>query len=185
MPGSSAGGSLVIRRGDGIGVLGKNLFNYRYRERLETDSVVGKIVRKGGWITWFTWNTNHHLCRPQASFHSPEGEEALRPPWSDLRSPGRISRLGEYPHTRWEFSLKGKEWHGGISLSRNWPHFFIFSGLLIYFLLYIGMNTESRGGQQTWPLSKSGASYKCIQRSYGFYIIFWPWGLLTFYGPFW
>ena len=25
----------------------------------------------------------------------------------------------------------------------------LFSGLLIYFLLYIGMNTESRGGQQT------------------------------------
>ena len=24
-----------------------------------------------------------------------------------------------------------------------------FSGLVIYFLLYIGMNTESRGGQQT------------------------------------
>ena len=30
------------------------------------------------------------------------------------------------------------------SLSRNWSVFFI-SGLLIYFLLYIGMNTESRG----------------------------------------
>ena len=63
--------------------------------------------------------------------------------------------------------------------------FLYFSGLLIYFMLCIGMNTESRGGQQTWPLSKSGASYKCIQRSYGFYIIFWRWGLLTFYGPFW
>ena len=46
MPGSSPGGSMVIRRGDGIGVLGKNLFNYRYRERLETDSVVGKLVEK-------------------------------------------------------------------------------------------------------------------------------------------
>ena len=50
------------------------------------------------------WNTNHRLRRPQESFRSPEGEEALRPPWSDLRSPGRISRLGEYPHFRWEFS---------------------------------------------------------------------------------
>ena len=53
---------------------------------------------------WFTWNTNHHLRRPQASFHCPEGEEALRPPQSDLRSPGKVSRLGAYPHTRWEFS---------------------------------------------------------------------------------
>ena len=41
--GSSPGGSRVIRSGDGIGVLGKNLFNYRYRERLEMDSVVGNI----------------------------------------------------------------------------------------------------------------------------------------------
>ena len=43
LPGSSPGGSRVIRRGDGIGVLGKNLFNYRYKERLEKDSVVGNI----------------------------------------------------------------------------------------------------------------------------------------------
>ena len=41
--GSSPGGSRVIRRGDGIGVLGKNLFNYRYKERLEKNSVVGNI----------------------------------------------------------------------------------------------------------------------------------------------
>ena len=39
----SPGGSRVLRRGDGIGVLGKNLFNYIYRERLEMDSVVGNI----------------------------------------------------------------------------------------------------------------------------------------------
>ena len=44
LPGSSPGGSRVIPRGDGIGVLGKNLFNYRYKERLEKDSVVGNIT---------------------------------------------------------------------------------------------------------------------------------------------
>ena len=27
VPGSSSGGSRVIRRGDGVGILGKNLFN--------------------------------------------------------------------------------------------------------------------------------------------------------------
>ena len=43
LPGSSLGGSRVIRSGDEIGILGKNLFNYRYIERLETDSVVGNI----------------------------------------------------------------------------------------------------------------------------------------------
>ena len=38
----------------------------------------------------------------------------------------------------------------------------LFVGLLIYLLLHIGMNTESRGGQQSWPLSKSGASHKNV-----------------------
>ena len=42
--------------------------------------------------------------------------------------------------------------------------FLYFLGLLIYLLLHIGMNTESCGGQQTWPLSKSGASHKCIKK---------------------
>ena len=36
----------------------------------------------------------------------------------------------------------------------------LFLGMLIYLLLHIGMNTESRGGQQSWPLSKSGALHK-------------------------
>ena len=51
----------------------------------------------------------HHLRRPQASFRSPEGEEVLRPPQSSLRSPGKISKLGECPRSGWEFSQKGKE----------------------------------------------------------------------------
>ena len=59
--------------------------------------------------------------------------------------------------------------HGGISLSRNWSDFFIFQVCLYTFLLYIGMDTESCGGQQTWPLSQSDASYKIIQRSYEFH----------------
>ena len=46
LPGSSPSGSRVIRRGDGIGILGKNLFNYRYKERLERNSVVGRLVEK-------------------------------------------------------------------------------------------------------------------------------------------
>ena len=33
---------------------------------------------------------------PQASFRSPEGEETLRPPRSDLRSPGIISKHGGF-----------------------------------------------------------------------------------------
>ena len=44
--GSSPGGSRVIRRGDRIDVLGKILFSYRYKERLEKNSVVGKLEEK-------------------------------------------------------------------------------------------------------------------------------------------
>ena len=95
---------------------------------------------------WFMWNTNHHLRRPQASLRSPEGEEALRPPRSDLRSPGKISRLGEHPRSRWEFSQKNGEQERndtGESVFPETDPIFLFSGLLIYFLLYIGMSTES------------------------------------------
>ena len=46
LPGSSPGRSRIIQRGDRIGVLGKNLFNYRYKERLEKNSVIGKLVEK-------------------------------------------------------------------------------------------------------------------------------------------
>ena len=38
----------------------------------------------------------------------------------------------------------------------------LFLDLFIYLLLHIGMNTESRRGQQSWPLSKSGASHKKV-----------------------
>ena len=44
-------------------------------------------------------------------------------------------------------------------------------------------NTKVMQGQQSLLLLKSDALYKCIQRSYGCYIIFWPGGLLTIYDP--
>ena len=46
MPGSSPGGSRVIQRGDGVGVLGKNLFNYRYIERLDNGQCSRRLVEK-------------------------------------------------------------------------------------------------------------------------------------------
>ena len=82
---------------------------------------------------WFMWNTNHHLQRPQASFHSPEGEEALRPPRSDLKSPGKVSRLGAYPCTRWEFNQEnGKETTRRNQSFQKLIRFLYFSGLFIY-----------------------------------------------------
>ena len=85
-------------------------------------------------------------------WRSPKGEEALRPPPSDLRSPGKISRLGRYPCTRWEFGQKNGEQERsdmGESVFPEADPISLFFGLLIYLLLHIGMNTESRGDQQS------------------------------------
>ena len=53
----------------------------------------------------------------------------------------------------------------GVSVFLETDPISLFWGLLIYLLLHIGMNTESHGGQQSLPLSKSGASHKCKKRS--------------------
>ena len=84
--------------------LEKYIFNYRYRERLETDSVVGDSVVE---------------------------KRRLNPDGNSAKETGaRNNDMGEsvFPET------------DPISL---------FLGLLIYLLLHIGMNTESRGGQQS------------------------------------
>ena len=44
----------------------------------------------------FKTRSLHHLRKPQVSFLSPKGEETLRPPRSDLRSPGIISKHGGF-----------------------------------------------------------------------------------------
>ena len=42
------------------------------------------------------------------SSRSPEGEETLRPPRSDLRNPGKISRLDELPRLRGKIQPEGE-----------------------------------------------------------------------------
>ena len=94
------------------------------------------------------WNTNHHLRRPQASFRSPEGEEALRPPWSNLRSQAKLAGLVS-THVPDGNSARRGENDTGKSVFPETDPISLFSGLLIYILLYIRMNAESCGGQQT------------------------------------
>ena len=50
----------------------------------------------------------------------------------------------------------------GESVFPETDPFSLFLGLLVYLLLHRGMNTESLGGQQSSPLSKSGASHKKV-----------------------
>ena len=61
-----------------------------------------------------------------------EGEETLRPPRSDLRSPGNNSRLDEPPRSRWKFSQKVRErttWGDQISVNKR--AYFIFQSRFI------------------------------------------------------
>ena len=60
-------------------------------------------VEKKGWVAWFTWETNEtsrqEVCTTYVGRRSPSvlpKEETLRPPRSDLRSPGKISKLGGF-----------------------------------------------------------------------------------------
>ena len=70
-----------------------------------------------------------------------------------------------------------KEWHGGISLSGNWSHFFILGFAYIPFVTH---RDEYRVMQGSAVLTF--IKIRCF--TWRFYIIFWPWGLLTFYDPF-
>ena len=68
----------------------------------------------------FKTRSLHHLRRPQASFRSPEGEETLRPPGSDLRSPGIISKHGGFHASDGDsVRVRERERHGETSMSRN------------------------------------------------------------------
>ena len=109
----------------------------------------------------FKTRSLHHLRRPQASFRSPEGKETLRPPRSDLRNPGIISKHGglrapDGDSARvWE-----RERHGETSLSRNWSQFFIFQSLF----LYTEMLYKSHAGTAVLTFIKMYTNLlKCIQ----------------------
>ena len=88
------------------------------------------------------------------SSRSSEGEETQRPPQSDLRNPGKISRLGEPPCSRWEFSQKRREREKTTQGKPVFPEtgpFLYFPGLLLYFELYIEINTKSHGVSSVDP----------------------------------
>ena len=78
-PRSSPGGSRVSKVGTES--VRKDLFTQRYKEKLGKNSVVGKLVEKSCWITWFMWKANkslktrklHHLQRPLVPAWIPEG----------------------------------------------------------------------------------------------------------------
>ena len=93
-------------------------------------------MEKRGWVAWFMRETNktsrQEVCTTYVGRRcSPKGEETLRPPRSDLRSPGMISKHGGFRAPDGD-SARVRERHGETSISRNWSQFFIFHGLLLY-----------------------------------------------------
>ena len=125
-----------------------------------------------------------HLRRPQASSRSPEGEETLRPPWSDLRSPGKISRLDKLPRLRGKIQPEGERKNdmGRPNFGEQKGVYFIFQSSL-YLKLCIEDNGGRGGvmqGQQFLVLIEARLSNLSYAKVQVIYIIFWPGGLLTF-----
>ena len=90
------------------------------------------------------------------------------PPRSDLRSPGKTSRPGEPPRSKWEFSQKRrKDDTGETSHFRNWS-------VSLFF----------RVSCSDLYLKTVFFAYLCSYKGLTFvYSIFWSGDLLTFYGP--
>ena len=172
MLGYSPGGSRVIPRGDGISVLGKNLFNYRYKERLEKNSVVGKLVEKKIWITWFMWNTNktprQGICTTYVGHRCLSVLLKERRHWGlpgqILEAQAKLAGLVSTHIPDGNSAGRGKNDTGESVFPGTDPICLFFRFAYILFVIHRDEYRVTRG-QQTSPLSKSGASYKIIQRS--------------------
>ena len=129
--------------------------------------MVGKLVEKRGWITWFMRRTNKTLRQGVCTTYIghrylpglPEEWRHKVPPRSDLRSPGKISRPSKPPRSRWEFSQKRRDWEKmtqGKPVFLGTALFLYFPGPLLYFKSYIEINGKYKvtRGQQSWPLLK-------------------------------
>ena len=142
MLGSSPSGSREFEAG--MESARKDLFTQRYKERLGKNSVVGKLVEKRGWITWFTWDTNKTSRqevwttyighrRPLEQWRVPRLGLPLT--WV-LEARAKLGGLVSIHAPDGNSARRGKkEWHRGISLSRNWS-VFIFRFAYILFVIH-------------------------------------------------
>ena len=156
-------------------------------------------MEKRGLITLFTWRTNKTLrqgvCTTYVGHrHLPGLPKEWRhkvPLPSDLRSPGKISRFGEPPRSRWEFSQKRER----EKTTRGKPVFpgtgpvslFSRAAFILLVIHRDKWKIQSHVGSAVLTLIETMLSFcipSNIQSSQVIYIIFWPRGLLTFYDPF-
>ena len=114
------------------------------------------------------------------------------------QKPGKVSRHGEPLRSRWEFSLKrrGREREkererfdtGETSLSSDWHSLYCLERLFILLVVHrdqwIIQNYAASAALTLIETRLSLCIPSCIHKSQVIYIIFWPGGLLSFYGPF-
>ena len=75
--------------------------------------------------------------------------------------PGQISRFGGHPRSRWEFSQKNGEQKRTTWGNQSFWKLIQFGFAYIPFVTHRD-DAESRAGQQSWRLSKSGASHRKV-----------------------
>ena len=145
-------------------------------------------MEKRGWVGWFTRETNktsrQEVCTTYVGHGHPSVLPKKRrhwglPGWILEAQTKLVNLVGSMlqMETQPEFERQSNMRR---PVFRETDPNSLFSMVYFYTLRWYAKVTW---GQQPWLLLKSGASYKCIQRSYGCYIIFWPGGLLTIYDP--
>ena len=101
------------------------------------------------------------------------------------QKPGQVSTHGEPPRPRWE---ERKDHTGETSLSSDWSILYCPGKLFILLVVHRDQwIIQNYAGSAALTLIKTRLSLcipSCIHKSQVIYIIFWPRGLLAFYGPF-
>ena len=122
-------------------------------------------MNKRGWISWFMWNTNKTLRQEVSTTYvghrylSIFSKERRRWGLSSqiLEAPGIITRLGEHPCSRWEFSQKRREWEEttwGESVFTGTDPFSLFSRFAYILFVICRDRIQSHAGSADMTLIK-------------------------------
>ena len=192
LPGSSPGGSRVIRRGDRVDEYKTYLF---INIRLDQEEIVQQenLVEKRGLITWYTWKANKvpdKELAPSMLGHRRPFEYRRVPRlglsllWISEAGTSKQTWRASMPQMGIQPEIRVKRRHGG-NQSSDWLCPLLFRRPFI--LLIIHGDQWVTQSQQSRLLSKPGFSLcipNCIHKSQVIYIIFGQKGQLTFYSLF-
>ena len=190
-----AGGSRVIQRGDGIGVLRKSYLignikrdqkrivqqENQWRKEAEKLGLRGKPIKL---------QEKEFAPSMQATGTrlNSGGCPALGSLSRGSQKTGQVSRYGEPPRSRWKFSQKRREREKTTQGKAVFPGTCLFS-LFFSFAFILFVIHRNRIQSHTGSADLSFIKIKCFIYMYTkglrwCYINFWPRGLQTFYDPF-